>query len=92
MVACDTLADMESTLPEPFFSQDAKYRKWLDRNPDGYVLNIGGFLIHDARCWLIQNRSTTKPWGKVCSLNRAALKKWLKKEYGSDEIQARLLG
>ena len=67
-----------------FPNDDDAYQDWIERHPDGYVINIlrgygpNGARLHRARCWAI-NRRRGKWIGqyvKVCSTDLAGLDHW----------------
>jgi hypothetical protein len=70
-----------------FFSdQNTEYQAWLEENRDRFVLNMGGFRVHDVGCHSIQRDRSTKPWGKACAADRRALEDWLRKEHQSEPL------
>ena len=68
---------------------DQSYQRWLDRNPDGYVLNVratlapGYAVLHRAQCPFVNNNRystgafTERAYRKVCATTTAELKEWL---------------
>jgi hypothetical protein len=73
-----------------FSDDEVGYRAWLNRNPEGYVVNQrwGTYLrLHSARCRFVDLPGTkhTNPDArstKVCSDDRAALDMWVAAKYG----------
>ncbi len=75
-----------------FDSEDAPFFKWMEKNPEGYVLNTKNFektsyaYFHKSNCGHIGgpiegNKSdpyTSKDYIKVCSTNPQELLYWLK--------------
>lgn len=67
-----------------FSRQDREYLRWMQANPNGYVLNFvvgdtADRVLHNARCPSINaegRRRSTFPAGKACSNDRSTLIMW----------------
>jgi len=79
---------------EKFIDDDEGYLEWLERNPDGFVVNshrepISRYLIlHKATCGTISspNRKnwTTGDYIKFCSSDRSELEEWALDAFNTD--------
>ncbi len=68
-----------------FRNDNEEYMSWLERHPNGFVLNVstGGkqeAKLHTSRCWHlyppIPTREHTVTAQKVCSRSRDELERW----------------
>jgi len=66
-----------------FHNEDVDYARWLEHNPNGYVINVKSRgsrpMLHTARCWHLYpsdyyDRATGVP--KACSVDRQRLETW----------------
>jgi hypothetical protein len=81
-----------------FDSDDESYQRWLAANPDGYVINTGRgkppsyMVLHRARCRKISDYNKVAREGgfterdliKVCSMNLADLRNWVRQHGRTD--------
>ena len=67
-------------------SDTLKYNEWLDspENKNGFVLNMGGFKIHNVWCHSLQRDRLTDPYEKACCLEIRPLEEWLQDREGSE--------
>ena len=76
------------------FEDDEAYLAWVERHPDGYVVNStrpptpSYLVLHRAGCRHVarvrgDDRSWTREMGKWCSTDRAALDTWAESAGGS---------
>ena len=72
---------------------DEGYRVWLNKNPDGYVINLqrshnpSDAHLHDADCWTLTDQvyrdvSLTGSYVKVCGATLTEIKEWAAKNVG----------
>ena len=72
---------------------DEGYRVWLNKNPDGYVINLqrshnpSDAHLHDADCWTLSDQvhrdvSLTGPYVKVCGATLIEIEEWAAKNVG----------
>lgn len=74
------------------FDEDRAYRRWLDENPRGRVLNIratlapGYAILHTSQCPTVNNTRyragafTERAYRKVCAPTAQELRDWLRRE------------
>ena len=79
-----------------FVDDDEGYLEWLRQNEAGFVINCdrkpqpGYLMLHRVTCGTIMNPTrgpgnwTTSGYIKICSLDKAKLKKWAQKEVGGE--------
>lgn len=78
---------------EKFVNDESGYLQWIDKNPNGYVVNLDEPLvtpqypmIHLARHELVSSPArtnyTTGRYFKVCSTDMDELQKWSKENCG----------
>lgn len=82
-------------LMRKIINDDAEYLLWVEKHPDGWVVNCanppspGYLMLHRAECWTIKTPArtnwTTRAYIKVCSDDREKLQAW-----ASDVIQGKL--
>lgn len=76
-----------------FVDDDPGYVAWLTAHPSGYVLNTfphvsaSYLILHRARCRTVNrplsaDRQWTHQYGKTCSVERAELAAWARRETG----------
>ncbi|HEX5478361.1 MAG TPA: hypothetical protein VFY79_01445 [Dehalococcoidia bacterium] len=75
-------------MAQKFRDDDAGYRQWLNKHPNGFVLNAqrspnhGYLMLHRSNCGTISNEPAngelwTKDYIKVCAASRADVSGWL---------------
>jgi hypothetical protein len=78
---------------EIFSNDDKGYLKWLNENPNGYVLRAnnpptaGSLMAHRAKCCAINgnpNRGSewTKKYIKVCAIRLSEISGWTEENFG----------
>ena len=75
-----------------FMDDDAGFMKWIDANPDGYVLNTtrspsaSYLLVHRAGCGHLRRRDArqvdkTRDYIKICAADLASLQRWADRHF-----------
>jgi hypothetical protein len=78
-----------------FVDDDLGYAEWLDRNPDGWVVNAHRppnpryLILHRAGCHTIHGQPTrgsqwTSKYVKICSTSLTSLRDWAQQAIGGD--------
>lgn len=77
-----------------FIDDDRGYLDWIDRNPQGFVVNTYKnpsskyLILHRATCGTISTSKRTnwtrKYYIKICSLRRTELEEWANREVGEN--------
>jgi hypothetical protein len=77
-----------------FIDEDAEYLAWVERHPEGFVVNADRtpraeeLVLHRGSCFTIRNPKkpkgawTHRDYIKVCSEDLAELERWARDETG----------
>lgn len=76
------------------YDDDAAYAWWLNTHPRGYVLAVRARhppVLHQARCTDVDRdrragRLKAKGSRQICADTKSALRAWLKRELGDDQL------
>ena len=86
---------------QKFIDDDRGYLHWLNANPMGFVVNCerkpraSYLILHRATCGTIRGvpargKRWTADYIKVCSLSKAELESWARREVGGEVSPCRL--
>ncbi len=79
---------------QKFIDDDSGYLDWIERNPDGYVVNTfrnpkpGYLVLHRASCRTISKKSSSNTtwteggYMKVCASSYDELNRWAQDDVG----------